>query len=94
MIPENITQDHIRQAARRIDDEGVPNRREPREYEVIVDDKSYPIMLIVSWANEFANGYELLGCERGGRRRDFRPQEAKAFLRRKGFQVRQINRVD
>lgn len=83
-IPGNIAEEHIRTAARRIDKERVPGRRQAKQYEVIVSNNRYPVMLLVSLANEFANGYELQPHQ-------FGPQQAIPFLIRLGFRVIRIS---
>jgi len=59
MVPENITREHILQAATHIDKHGYPDIRRPTTYYVIVNGKHYPPKYIISKANEFANGEEL-----------------------------------
>jgi hypothetical protein len=83
MIPSNITREHIRQAAAKIDKEGVPPGRKSRKYQVWVDDKPYPPPLIVCWANKFANGIELQPFE-------ISAQEALRYLKGLGFQIEPI----
>ncbi len=80
MIPENINREHILRAANRVDNQGIPRGREAKKYLVQINDRHYPIMLIISWANEVANGNELKGSQ-------FRPQEAIRFLIRRGFNI-------
>lgn len=55
----NITKEHIRQAARYIDENGVPINRKSKSYDVIVDNKPYPPKYIIFVANIFANNEEL-----------------------------------
>ncbi len=86
MIPQNITKEHVRQAAAQIDMEGVPIEREPKEYHVIVDGKRYPLMYVVSLANKFANGEEL-------EPRVFGPGEAIRRLIRLDFQIKPIEQM-
>lgn len=80
MIPENINRNHILRAAERVDRQGIPRGREARRYLVQINEGYYPIMLIISWANEVANGNELNGSR-------FTPQEAIRFLIRRGFNI-------
>ncbi len=58
-IPQNITKEHLLQAIRKIDIEGIPSDGDSQYYDVIYDGKGYPPKLIVSYANLFANGNEL-----------------------------------
>lgn len=80
MIPNNINRNHILQAAERVENEGITQGREPRKYLVQINNGYYPMKLIISWANEFANGREL-------RAKEFTAGEAKRFLIKRGFNI-------
>lgn len=58
-FPTNITKDHILKAIERIDQEGIPSDGDSRYYDVIYNSKKYPPKLIVSYANNIANGTDL-----------------------------------
>lgn len=58
-IPENITKEHLLKAISKIDSEGIPPNGDSKYYDVIYNEKRYPPKLLVSYANIFANGYEL-----------------------------------
>jgi hypothetical protein len=58
-IPGNITRKDLLQAIDRIDKESIPANAHSSTYDVIHEGKPYPPKLVVSWANEFANGEEL-----------------------------------
>jgi 5-methylcytosine-specific restriction protein B len=58
-LPENITKDHLIQAISKIDTEGLPNDGASQYYDVVYKGNKYPPKLVVSYANIFANGFEL-----------------------------------
>ena len=58
-IPSNITAKDIEHAIQRIDVEGIPNNASSSTYDVIFNSKRYPPKLVISYANEYANGKEL-----------------------------------
>ncbi|MCB0738669.1 MAG: hypothetical protein KDC92_14230 [Bacteroidetes bacterium] len=58
-IPDNIQREHIFQAMLKIKQDGVPPRREPREWALEYEGEIYPCKLLISWANIYANGEEL-----------------------------------
>jgi hypothetical protein len=55
-IPNNIKKDHLLAAIEKIDREGIPTDADSQYYDVVYNGKRYPPKLIVSYANEFANG--------------------------------------
>ncbi len=55
----HITAEHIKQAALKIDVNGVPPNRRWSEYWIIVNDKKYQFKYLVSIANKIATGIEL-----------------------------------
>jgi 5-methylcytosine-specific restriction enzyme B len=58
-IPNNIKREHLLEAIRRIDDEGIPKDGNSQYYDVLFRGKRYPPKLIVSYANYYTNGIEL-----------------------------------
>jgi hypothetical protein len=58
-IPQNIEREHVFQAMLKIDREGIPARRGPREWAVSYEGVFYPCKLLISFANFYANGVEL-----------------------------------
>jgi 5-methylcytosine-specific restriction protein B len=56
---EGLTEVHLRQAAREIDRNGVPVKRESTRYLVEIDGKKYPPKLIVCIAVKFLRGFQL-----------------------------------
>ena len=58
-IPQNIEREHIFQAMLKIAREGIPNKRKGRDWAVDYEGVMYPCKLLISWANLYANGYEL-----------------------------------
>jgi hypothetical protein len=83
MIPQNITREHIRQAAAWINEHGIPDDRRSRKYLVIVDGNGYPPPYIICIANRYANGMELPAYA-------VRASEALPYLKRKGFRITPI----
>ena len=57
-IPKNINKDHVIEAIKRIDDEGVPERRNSTRFSLSYEGKYYPPKYVISIANIFANGEE------------------------------------
>ncbi len=55
-VPTNITREHLLNAIKKIDDEGVEKGAQSSTYDLLFKGKKYPPKLVVSWANEFANG--------------------------------------
>ena len=80
MIPENITRENILNAITRVDNQGVPAHRGARRWAVLHNSVHYPCKLLVSWANEFANGREL-------DYKSFISDEARPFLIERGFNI-------
>ena len=58
-IPNNIEREHIFQAMLKIEREGIPVRRDAREWATEYEGKQYPCKLLISWGNIYANGVEL-----------------------------------
>lgn len=58
-LPNNITYEHLLNAIHKIDSDGIPQNADSRYYDVLYNNKTYPPKVIVSYANIFANGYEL-----------------------------------
>ncbi len=58
-IPNNITREHLLLAIKKIDAEGIPANAHSSTYDVVFQSKRYPPKLVVSWANIFANNFEL-----------------------------------
>lgn len=80
MISSNITREHIIDAIREINRDGIPPRRNSRDFQLIFGGRSYPPKYVVSLANRFVNGTELDPSE-------FITHEANRFLQRRGFKV-------
>lgn len=80
-IPKNINQENVIEAIRKIDREGVPERRESTRFSLAYEGKYYPPKYVISLANIFANGeeYPPSGFSGGG--------ETNNFLRGQGFSI-------
>ena len=89
-IPDNITADHVLEAARRIDAGAGRVFGSPTRYEVLIGSKAYPPKALIGVAAGIATGVEL-GPD------DFSsgvgPGQAVFVLKRLGFEVRQIDRA-
>ncbi len=59
MIPKNITKEHIIKALKEIDQNGVPSRRNSKDYLLLYKETFYPPKYVISLANKYANGKEL-----------------------------------
>ncbi|MBT2736208.1 HNH endonuclease [Bacillus sp. ISL-7] len=57
-IPKNITKKHVIEAIKKVDSEGVPERRESTRFNLSYEGKYYPPKYVISIANIFANGEE------------------------------------
>jgi len=58
-VPNNIVIEHILKAIKRIDDEGIKKGAHSTTYDLLHEGRRYPPKLVVSWANQYANGEEL-----------------------------------
>ena len=85
MIPPTIEKEHIIEAVRKIDSEGVPARRGSNKFFLEFEGKLYPPKYVISLANEFANGEELNSSRFNG------GQETNGFLRRLGFDIVEVS---
>jgi len=81
MIPQEITRDHVLRALREIDEQGVPEGREPTKWHLSHDGKTYPPKYVICLAGKYAQGnehdHELFS---GG-------SEANGFLESRGFTI-------
>lgn len=59
MIPQNLSDEHFRRAARTIDREGIPQRRNSVHYDLVIEGERYPPKYIMSLATKFATGTAL-----------------------------------
>lgn len=80
MIPNDINDTHIEQAAKEIDLNGVPSQRESRKYLVQIGDTLYPPKYIISLAVKYLKGKELDS-------NDFIATEARAYLEKRGYKI-------
>lgn len=71
-IPQNISKQHIDKAINEIDIENIPIQRRKQHYSLFENGKSLPVKFVISIANKFANGVELISEE-------FTAVEAKNF---------------
>ena len=58
-FPSNIEKEHLLKAFQKINQEGVSSLEDSNYYEVKFAEKFYPPKLVVSYANIYANGFEL-----------------------------------
>jgi hypothetical protein len=77
MNPHNITMDHIKQAAQKIDEKEIPPGRESKVYDAIVEEGRYPPVYLYELAYLIANGSF----------RRFKAQEAINYLQRLGVKI-------
>ena len=80
MIPRNIKSEQILKAVAEIDQYGVPPKRCSVYYDLVIKQNSYPPKYVISIANKYVNGSELLP-------NSFDAVEAKVYLSRLKFQV-------
>ena len=88
MIPKNITRDHILNAIKTIDINGVPPQHQSRKYQLFYNRKYYPPKYVISIANRLVSGYELDASEFGG------GDETNDYLRNHGFKIYEIRESD
>ena len=84
-IPKNINREHIFQAIIKIEKEGIPNNQNLQKWALNYDGKNYPVKLIISWSNIFANK-EVLDINPN----NFQSQSAKSYLEKLGFNVVEV----
>lgn len=83
MIPENIAKEHLLQAIKEIDEQGIRKGRQSSTYDLVYNDKLYPPKLVISIASRFANGVELNSSEfEGGKE-----TSTFKFLEKEGFVI-------
>ena len=81
MIPSNITREHVIQALKQIDRDGMPPERQATKYSLLYEGKRYAPKYVISVANRFANGRMLDHKDFSG------GYETNDFLIARGFQV-------
>ena len=80
MIASELTEAHIQQALQQIDDEGVPDRRKSRRYDLMVRGKAYPPKYVVSLATALARDSESVP--------GFNAVEAKNYFVARDYEIR------
>ena len=80
MIPQGLSDQHIKQAADKIDQDGIPPSRNAVHYDLLINDKKYPLKYIISLANYFAYGEEYPSSY-------FNAVEAKNYFLSRGYDV-------
>lgn len=58
-IPKNLSKEHLLKAIPKIDKDGIPKDGDSRFYDVVNHGKTYPLKLVISYANIFADSEEL-----------------------------------
>lgn len=89
-IPKNIHKEHVIEAIKKIDKEGVPEKRESTKFHLYYEGKYYPPKYVTSIANVFANGEEYSPFLFSG------GDETNKFLSNLGFRIfeNNLNRTD
>lgn len=82
-IPKGILSKHIVAAIRNVIKNGIPKQRNSKRYFLKYSGKNYPPKYILSIANIYANNSECLPS-------DFNAIQAKDFLIRLGFEIRDL----
>ncbi len=80
MIPKDISDSHIADAAKEIDLNGIPKQRESRKYLVQVGETLYPPKYIISLAVKHLRGKEMDSS-------DFIATEARDCLDKLGYKI-------
>lgn len=81
MIPHPITRQHILEAIKRIDAEGVPAAHQSTKFDLLYEGNYYPPKYVLSLAHVYVNGKELSHKDFSG------GDEANRFLKFRGFTV-------
>ena len=79
MIPKTISRNHLLEAAKIIDREGVPKIRQSTRYNVLVSGKKYPPKYLIAVASKLAKGKMVTDFGGGA--------ESNSFLRVRGFSI-------
>ena len=85
MIPKNINEKHVLKAIVAIKENGVLKKRNATKYVLRHDGQRYPPKYVISLANKFANGTELLPSQFNGGR------EVNEFLGKLGFHIEGVS---
>lgn len=81
MIPGTITRTHILEAAKIIDQKGIPKNRKSTKYNVLVSGRKYPPKYVIAVASKLATGKMINSQDYNG------GLETNAFLRSRGFSI-------
>jgi hypothetical protein len=81
MIPKTILREHVLEALRQIDRNGVPVHRLSTKFSLAHGGKDYPPKYVISLAHRFAAGRELDSASFSG------GEESNSFLRALGFEI-------
>ncbi|MDF2545771.1 MAG: hypothetical protein K0R93_669 [Anaerosolibacter sp.] len=87
MIPKNISREHIIKAIKEIDVSGTPELRNSTKYDLLYMGKKYPPKYVISIANKYVNGNELIAKKFTG------GDATNDFLIKLGFEVVPKNRT-
>lgn len=88
MIPQEITRDHILDALKEIDAQGVPENRESTQWFLKHDEKLYPPKYVISISGKYALGHEHSHEPFSG------GPETNTFLESRGFAIVPKNQGD
>lgn len=80
MIPKSLEDNHIKAAAKEIDLNGIPVKRNSTKYLVQIGEALYPPKYIISLAVKHMSGQDLGSGV-------FDASEARAFLRKKNYKI-------
>jgi len=81
MIPKNISKNHIINAIKMVEKNGIPSGRESAKFNLLYEGKIYPPKYVVALANQIANGEILKSSVFNG------GLETNGFLERLGFKI-------
>gem|GEM_PF-1358412 len=81
MIPPEINHEHVLNAISEVDSVGIPTKRHSTKWSVLHDNRLYPPKLLLSIANRFVNGEELIPDDFSG------GDESNRFLKALGFDI-------
>ncbi|MDQ0201072.1 HNH endonuclease [Neobacillus ginsengisoli] len=85
-IPKNIKREHVLSAISEIDNHGVPEERNSTKFNLLYEGRHYPPKYVLTLANKYANGHELIPSEFSG------GKESNSYLSDLGFEIKSNER--
>ncbi|MEB2492941.1 HNH endonuclease [Peribacillus frigoritolerans] len=80
-IPKNIKTEHVLRALSEIDNHRIPDERNSTKFNLLYEGRYYPPKYVLTIANKYANGHELIPSEFSG------GKESNSYLSDLGFEI-------